>query len=104
MYDSNSIKSAEVFIEKVIKAKETGWKIFWTIHSFVPLGNEGSQTDFWVLDNLIKLCDTVFTHNKTMKNSVSKRYKEKIKVIHHGSGIQDRKSTRLNSSHVAISY
>src|SRR5690625_865922 len=103
MYDSNSIKSAEVFIEKVIKAKETGWKIFWTIHSFVPLGNEGSQTDFWVLDNLIKLCDTVFTHNKTMKNSVSKRYKEKIKVIHHGSGIHDLEylnTTSLNISEV----
>lgn len=84
-YNSDSIQSANHFLEKIKKLKNQGWKIVWTIHNLFPIDRTISKVDYYVVKQFIKKCDLIFTLSNYMKNSIEKKYN--VKVINHGMGI-----------------
>ena len=83
-YNSDSIQSANDFLEKLEKLKQLGWKIVWTIHNLFPIDRAISNVDYYIVEQFIKKCDLIFTLSEYMKNSIEKKYN--VKVINHGMG------------------
>jgi len=80
-YDSNDLKSANDFMNKIIELKKKNWKILWSIHNFFPIDRRTTEVDEFVVKSFIMEADLLFTLTEYMRKQVKLKY-DKESIVH----------------------
>lgn len=88
-YDASNIKTAHVFIETLMHAKQLNYKIVWTAHNLMPhdISLESEPVHLLVRQAVLDLCDSIIAHDHRTLLALAEKFNvdnQKCHVAPHG--------------------